>query len=331
LSKPQWSKKLLLRRLQLKKQFPRPQRPRQQLRLQLLKKPPAEAAAKAPAEETTGRSSGLVSSFQAMNQPAIPTDRRVDSLESQLSYHGGNFNGWAKQPGMRTVHAEFAKALVTIFGETETDFDMRVAGRTDAGVHALAQVLHFDIPVSRMKRIERGPDLLSRLNSLLPADIRVFSTEIAPEGFDARFSALFRRYRYRVSDHDRQRNPLEADYTLWHTGELDDLAMQVAALKLVGLHDFATFCRPRDFGTTIRELREVRVERTESGVIEIWLTADAFCHNMVRAIVGALMAVGQGLATAQEIAEVLAAESREDMFNSGTARAHVDENRVPRR
>jgi tRNA pseudouridine38-40 synthase len=90
--------------------------------------------------------------------------------------------------------------------------------------------------------------------------------------------------------------------------------MQGAALKLVGLHDFATFCRPRDFGTTIRELREVKVIRTETGVIEIWLTADAFCHNMVRAIVGALMAVGGGTASADEIAAVLAAKSREDMF-----------------
>jgi tRNA pseudouridine38-40 synthase len=80
------------------------------------------------------------------------------------------------------------------------------------------------------------------------------------------------------------------------------------------LHDFATFCRPRDFGTTIRDLQEVRVVRTETGVIEIWLTADAFCHNMVRAIVGALMAVGGGTASADEISEVLAAKSREDMF-----------------
>ncbi|MEO0024800.1 MAG: hypothetical protein RL196_1241 [Actinomycetota bacterium] len=249
-----------------------------------------------------------------MNQPV---DHEVDGLirfKAQLSYHGGKFNGYAKQPDRRTVHAEFAKALITVFGETDDDFGMRVAGRTDAGVHALAQVLHFDVSPQRMKRIERGPDLLSRLNSLLPADIRVFSVDVAPPGFDARFSALFRQYRYRVSDHDSQRNPLEADYTLWHTRPLDAFAMQGAALELVGLHDFATFCRPRDFGTTIRELREVRVVRTESGVIEIWLTADAFCHNMVRAIVGALMAVGQGLATAAEVATVLAAKSREDMF-----------------
>jgi tRNA pseudouridine38-40 synthase len=165
-----------------------------------------------------------------------------------------------------------------------------------------------------MKRIERGPDLISRLNSLLPADIRIFSLDVAPPGFDARFSALYRQYRYRVSDHDSQRNPLEADFTLWHTRPLDSEAMQDAALRLVGLHDFATFCRPRDFGTTIRDLQEVRVVRTETGVIEIWLTADAFCHNMVRAIVGALMAVGGGTASADEISEVLAAKSREDMF-----------------
>ncbi|MEY4367406.1 MAG: hypothetical protein RLZ28_821 [Actinomycetota bacterium] len=249
-----------------------------------------------------------------MNQSATFEDGGLIRFKAQLSYHGGNFNGWAKQPKMRTVHAEFAKALTTVFGASTDDFAMRVAGRTDAGVHALAQVLHFDVSPERMKRIERGPDLLSRLNSLLPADIRIYSVDVAPPDFDARFSALYRQYRYRVSDHDSQRNPLEADFTLWHTRPLDSLAMQGAALQLVGLHDFATFCRPRDFGTTIRELREVRVVRTETGVIEIWLTADAFCHNMVRAIVGALMAVGGGTASADEIGTVLAAKSREDMF-----------------
>ena len=249
-----------------------------------------------------------------MNQLATTEVGELIRFKAQLSYHGGKFNGWAKQPGKRTVHAEIVKALTTVFGEADDDFGMRVAGRTDAGVHALAQVFHFDVTPLRMKRIERGPDLLSRLNSLLPADIRLFSCEIAPAGFDARFSATHRQYRYRVSDHDSQRNPLEADFTLWHTRPLDAVAMQAVALELVGLHDFASFCRPRDFGTTIRDLREVRVVRTESGVIEIWLTADAFCHNMVRAIVGALMAVGGGTATIAEVREVLAAKSREDMF-----------------
>jgi tRNA pseudouridine38-40 synthase len=249
-----------------------------------------------------------------MNQLATTEVGELIRFKAQVSYHGGNFNGWAKQPGKRTVHAEIVKALVTVFGETDDDFGMRVAGRTDAGVHALAQVFHFDVSPVRMKRIERGPDLLSRLNSLLPADIRLFSCDVAPAGFDARFSALYRQYRYRVSDHDTQRNPLEADYTLWHTRPLDAVAMQGAALTLVGLHDFASFCRPRDFGTTIRDLREVRVVRTESGVIEIWLTADAFCHNMVRAIVGALMAVGGGTASISEVGAMLAAKSREDMF-----------------
>ena len=249
-----------------------------------------------------------------MNQLATTEVGGLIRFKAQVSYHGGKFNGWAKQPDKRTVHAEIVKALTTVFGEADDDFGMRVAGRTDAGVHALAQVFHFDVTPLRMKRIERGPDLLSRLNSLLPADIRLFSCDVAPDGFDARFSATHRQYRYRVSDHDSQRNPLEADFTLWHTRPLDAVAMQGAALELVGLHDFASFCRPRDFGTTIRDLREVRVVRTDSGVIEIWLTADAFCHNMVRAVVGALMAVGGGTATVGEVRQVLAAKSREDMF-----------------
>ena len=249
-----------------------------------------------------------------MNQLATTEVGGLIRFKAQVSYHGGNFNGWAKQPDKRTVHAEIVKSLVTVFGETDDDFGMRVAGRTDSGVHALAQVFHFDVTPIRMKRIERGPDLLSRLNSLLPADIRLFSCDQAPVGFDARFSATHRQYRYRVSDHDSQRNPLEADFTLWHTRPLDAVAMQGAAAQLVGLHDFASFCRPKDFGTTIRDLREVRVIRTESGVIEIWLTADAFCHNMVRAIVGALMAVGGGTSNAEDVGAILAAKSREDMF-----------------
>jgi tRNA pseudouridine(38-40) synthase len=164
-----------------------------------------------------------------MNQLATTEVGELIRFKAQVSYHGGNFSGWAKQPDKRTVHAEIVKALVTVFGDTKDDFGMRVAGRTDAGVHALAQVFHFDVTPLRMKRIERGPDLLSRLNSLLPADIRLFNCDVAPEGFDARFSATGRRYIYRIADGKSHKAPKLARYALYFARPLDVEAMNDAA------------------------------------------------------------------------------------------------------
>ncbi len=258
-------------------------------------------------------------------------DREVDGLvrltptryRLSFSYDGTDFYGWAKQPGLRTVQGELLAALSVIFGEVEDDFGIRVAGRTDAGVHALHQQAHIELTAEQINRLGRNRDdiadptyLADRLNRILPQDLRVHTVAPAAKGFDARFSAIFRRYRYRIADGAAANNPLEARYTLTVFQSLNTIDMQAAALEVLGLHDFASFCRPRPGSTTIRELREVKVRRNpEAGnVIEIELLADAFCHNMVRSIVGALIAVGKGQATSADVRATLERASRTQSY-----------------
>lgn len=246
-----------------------------------------------------------------------------------FAYDGTDFNGWAKQPGLRTVEGCFLEALEQVFAPSVDNFGLTVAGRTDAGVHARHQVLHFDLTDDQIARLGRfaAPHLIEgavrdRLNSLLDDDIRVFSAEKAPEGFDARFAATFRRYRYRIADGLSVKDPIEARATLWTRKPLDLLEMQAAALKLFGLHDFASFCRPRPFSTTIREIRDIRVVRRtdENSVVEVHLLADAFCHNMVRSIVGALIAVGEGRASVADIDGRLKAADRTSSYKVVSAK-----------
>jgi tRNA pseudouridine38-40 synthase len=176
-------------------------------------------------------------------------------------------------------------------------------------VHALGQVAHLDLTADQLASLERphrGPAkgrrldapaaLARRLNGIagLDSDIHVRRVSIAPAGFDARFSGIWRRYRYRVSDAAGPRNPLERGHTLWYPGELDLERMAAASEGLLGLHDWATFCKPRDIGTTIRTLQEYRWSRDASGVLVAEVKADAFCHSMVRSLVGAAIAVGEG-------------------------------------
>jgi tRNA pseudouridine38-40 synthase len=221
-------------------------------------------------------------------------DREVDGLvrfnstrfRLSFSYDGTDFYGWAKQPELRTVQGELLAALTVIFGESDNDFEIRVAGRTDAGVHALNQQAHIELTEAQLDRLGRNRDdiadpkfLADKLNRVLSDDVRVHSVAPAAPGFDARFSATHRRYRYRIADGLAGQNPLESRYTLVVFQTLDTLAMQAAALEVLGLHDFASFCRPRPGSTTIRELREVTVTRNAGAgnVIEIELLADAFC------------------------------------------------------
>lgn len=258
-------------------------------------------------------------------------DREVDGLvrfnstrfRLSFSYDGTDFYGWAKQPELRTVQGELLAALTVIFGESDNDFEIRVAGRTDAGVHALNQQAHIELTEAQLDRLGRNrgdirdPKFLAdKLNRVLSDDVRVHSVAVAAPGFDARFSATHRRYRYRIADGLAGQNPLESRYTLVVFQTLDTLAMQAAALEVLGLHDFASFCRPRPGSTTIRELREVTVTRNAGAgnVIEIELLADAFCHNMVRSIVGALIAVGKGQATSADIRATLERASRTESY-----------------
>ena len=175
-----------------------------------------------------------------------------------------------------------------------------VAGRTDAGVHARGQVAHVDVePVEwegvRGRSARSAEDALTaRLNGVLPADVVVRRVRRVPDGFDARFSALRRRYLYRVCDDPAALDPLRRHDTVVVRGPLDVAAMDEAARSLLGLHDFAAFCRRREGATTVRTLLDHRWARADDGTVEGTVVADAFCHSMVRALVGAVVPVGEG-------------------------------------
>ena len=186
---------------------------------------------------------------------------------------------------------------------------LTVAGRTDAGVHARGQVIHVDVPAEAWSGTAHR--VLPRLAGVLPADVRVHAASLAPAGFDARFSALWRRYAYRVCDDEAAADPLRRHETLWYFRRLDLAAMNEAARCLLGEHDFAAFCRRRAGATTIRALRTLDWQRDDHGIAIATVVADAFCHNMVRSLVGAFLAVGEGRRPADWPAAVLAAAVRD--------------------
>ncbi|MBT9256308.1 tRNA pseudouridine(38-40) synthase TruA [Phycicoccus sp. MAQZ13P-2] len=220
-------------------------------------------------------------------------------LRIDLAYDGTDFSGWAAQPGLRTVEGELSAALTTVLRADEP-VRVTVAGRTDAGVHARGQVVHADVDDEAFKRLpgrsDRSPEeaARTRLGGVLPADVVVRQVGVAPEGFDARFSALQRRYRYRVCDDAGGMDPLRRRDTVLVRDRLDVAAMDAAARSLVGLHDFAAFCKRREGASTVRTLLRYAWTRGEDGVLEATVVADAFCHSMVRALVGSVVPVGEG-------------------------------------
>jgi tRNA pseudouridine38-40 synthase len=229
-----------------------------------------------------------------------------------LSYDGRDFSGWARQRGRRTVQEELEDALRVVMRLGQDPYspvELTVAGRTDAGVHARGQVAHVDLP--EQVWAEHGQQLLRRLAGRLPMDVRVWRVSAAPAHFNARFSAIWRRYSYRVSDHPGGVDPLLRGHVLWHNWPLDMDAMNAAAESLLGEHDFAAFCKKRDGATTIRTLQRLRWERRENGVLEATVKADAFCHNMVRSLVGAMLFVGDGHRPPAWPGEVLARQVRD--------------------
>lgn len=195
--------------------------------------------------------------------------------------------------------------------------DLGVAGRTDAGVHARGQVAHVDVDTeawaSTPGRSNRLPaeSLVRRLAGVLPPDLVVRAVAEVPAGFDARFSATGRRYCYRIADAPHRPDPLLRSCVTWVRDVLDETSMHLAAQSLLGEHDFVAFCRPRPGATTIRTLRRVCVSRSARGLVSVDLEADAFCHNQVRAIVGALLAVGDGRRDSGWPADVLASRRRD--------------------
>ncbi len=232
----------------------------------------------------------------------------VVRLRIDLSYDGSGFSGWAAQPGLRTVAETLATALGRVF-RLPGPPALTVAGRTDAGVHARGQVVHTDVPATAWAAT--ADRAMPRLASVLPPDVRVRAVRQAPAGFDARFSALWRRYSYRVCDDPAHADPLRRRDTLWYFRPLDVAAMAGAAKSLLGEHDFAAFCRRREGATTVRTLRCLDWRRDEVGLAVATVVADAFCHTMVRSLVGALLAVGEGRRPAGWPAEVLAAAVRD--------------------
>ncbi|WP_432018996.1 tRNA pseudouridine(38-40) synthase TruA [Streptomyces sp. 1222.5] len=226
-----------------------------------------------------------------------------------LSYDGGDFHGWAKQAGgRRTVQGEIEDALRTVTRSKQT-YELTVAGRTDAGVHARGQVAHVDLPAELWA--EHREKLLKRLAGRLSKDVRVWRLSEAPAGFNARFSAIWRRYAYRVTDNPGGVDPLLRGHVLWHDWPLDVAAMNEAARALVGEHDFAAYCKKREGATTIRTLQELSLVRGADGVITATVRADAFCHNMVRSLIGALLFVGDGHRGPEWPGKVLAAGLRD--------------------
>ncbi|MER7642130.1 MULTISPECIES: tRNA pseudouridine(38-40) synthase TruA [unclassified Streptomyces] len=227
-----------------------------------------------------------------------------------LSYDGTLFSGWAKQAGgRRTVQGEVEEALRTVTRSGEAAYDLTVAGRTDAGVHARGQVAHVDLPGEVWQ--EHREKLLKRLAGRLPKDVRVWGVREAAEGFNARFAALWRRYVYRVGDRPGGVDPLLRNHVLWHDWELDVDVMDAAAKSLVGEHDFAAYAKKREGASTVREIFDFGVRRRDDGVIEIEVRADAFCHNQVRSMVGALLFVGDGHRGAEWPRKVLDAGVRD--------------------
>jgi len=232
-----------------------------------------------------------------------PVRLRVD-----LSYDGTAFSGWAAQPGRRTVEEVVAAGLARVL-RLPGPPRLTVAGRTDAGVHARGQVVHTDVPAPAFTAA--AGIVVSRLAGVLPPDVRVRAVAPAPPGFDARFSALWRRYSYRVCDDPARADPLRRQDTLWSFRPLDLAAMNEAAARLLGEHDFAAFCRRREGASTIRALRALSWARDADGIAVATVVADAFCHNMVRALTGALLAVGEGRRPPAWPAEILAAAVRD--------------------
>lgn len=224
-------------------------------------------------------------------------------LRLDIAYDGTDFHGWAKQNPIegvpvRTVEGVITEKLAMI---ARYPVDLTVAGRTDAGVHASGQVAHVDVPKAMLDERSIAGDpatLVRRLAKLLPEDVRVTNVGFAPDGFDARFSALRRHYVYRITTAPQGALPVRARDTADWMRPVDIDAMQEAASALVGLNDFAAFCKAKPHATTIRDLQaftwhDVSTAQ-EPQLYEAHVTADAFCWSMVRSLVGCCLAVGEG-------------------------------------
>ncbi|MGM0928689.1 MAG: tRNA pseudouridine synthase A [Actinomycetota bacterium] len=267
-----------------------------------------------------------------LNTSAVPDqDGGFLRVRMDVAYDGGPFSGWAMQPGRLTVQGALEEALAIMI---RRPVRLTVAGRTDAGVHARGQVVHFDLQpgewhgLARGREIDPGLALVRRLRGVLAkvlggrvgaplpyrdlsGAIEVRRAVIAPAGFDARFSALWRRYSYRIADDAELWDPLFRNTTLWHKHALDVDLLNDAAAKILGIGDFLAFCKPREGATTIRELQKFEFTRGPDGVVVATVQADAFCHNMVRSLIGASLMVGSGEQSAEWLRDRMLAKVRD--------------------
>jgi tRNA pseudouridine38-40 synthase len=237
-----------------------------------------------------------------------------------LAYDGTGFSGWAKQPHRPSVAGSLEAALAKVFRIDGRNLKLVVAGRTDAGVHAMGQICHLDfLEEVNLPTDEAGWDRLAgRLQGALGGStaIVVHRVSAAPEGFDARFSPLSRRYSYRIADRDAIKDPRTRGFTLWWPEALAEGVMNTLGAELLGLHDWASFCRSREGATTIRDLQEFSWTRQHDGVLVAQVVADAFCHSMVRSLVGASVAVGSGRRTVAEVIRAREARERTSLWKT---------------
>ena len=246
---------------------------------------------------------------------AVSTEAPGEALirwRLDISYDGTNFSGWAAQAGRRTVQGELEAWLARILRLAEHP-RLVCAGRTDAGVHARGQVAHVDLDAAIVD--DGATALTRRLNGVLGGDCVVRRISVAPPGFDARFGAIWRRYVYRISDSGVPPDPLYRYQIAQLPVEVDLARFNEEAAALLGLKDFGAFCRGREGASTIRTLLELSGRRVGSGpmagVIECTVRADAFCHSMVRSLVGALVAVATGRRDHEWLAELMARAVRD--------------------
>ncbi|SDE88553.1 tRNA pseudouridine(38-40) synthase TruA [Pseudonocardia oroxyli] len=237
-----------------------------------------------------------------MNEPAVLPDGGLARFRLDVSYDGTDFSGWAVQPGLRTVQGVLTDALSRVL---RAEVSLTVAGRTDAGVHASGQVVHADLddsldPVWLVRRLAR----------ILPSDVRVRAVTPVPPAFDARFAALRRHYAYRVAVTPWGADPLRARDTMSWPYPVSLEAVNAASALLVGEHDFAAYCKHREGATTVRGLERFTWSAAD-GVLTAQVSADAFCHSMVRSLVGAMLEVGRGRKPVDWPASLLARRERE--------------------
>lgn len=247
-------------------------------------------------------------------------------LRLDLAYDGTAFSGWASQPGLRTVQGELEASIHLMLRSDRSR--LTVGGRTDAGVHARGQVAHLDITEDELAKWSgtRGEPSTTldiehvrarKLNGVLKRrarDISIHSVRVVPSEFDARFSAMRRRYEYRLRDEAARRDPLTARFTADVPRHLDLDVMQRASDDLLGLNDFTSFCKAREGATAVRELLCFEWRVTEDGAYAARIEADAFCHSMVRALVGAVVGVGAGRIGEAELRELREARLRTSRF-----------------